>query len=134
MRHSSSPRRRNRNGRKNNQQKMQVFDSNGPDVRIRGTAYQIHEKYLALAKDSLAAGDEVMSQSYLQHAEHYQRIINSWDGDTTVSSDASPSVQSQSQASDSDDDLGLPATLVAKPKIKAEEKSDVNHERMTENV
>lgn len=55
-----------------------VYDSNGPEVRIRGTAHQIQEKYTALAKDASSSGDLVLSESYLQHAEHYQRIINSW--------------------------------------------------------
>ena len=56
--------------------RIQTFDSNGPDVRIRGNAYQINEKYLALAKDASSAGDRVLAESYLQHAEHYQRLIN----------------------------------------------------------
>ncbi|MAI61616.1 MAG: hypothetical protein CBB87_03900 [Micavibrio sp. TMED27] len=82
MRHGSSNSRRQRgrggNNRRSNQ-RTQVFDSNGPDVRIRGTAHQVTEKYMALAKDAAAAGDRIMAESYLQHAEHYQRIINSWD-------------------------------------------------------
>lgn len=57
---------------------MPVFDSNGPDVRIRGTAHQICEKYVALAKDAASSGDAILSESYLQHAEHYQRTINQW--------------------------------------------------------
>ncbi len=70
----------NNNGnRRPNNNRMQVFDSNGPEVRIRGTAHQVVEKYIALAKDSASMGDRVLSESYLQHAEHYQRIINSWD-------------------------------------------------------
>jgi hypothetical protein len=56
--------------------RMQTFDSNGPDVRIRGNAYQINEKYIALARDANSAGDRVLAESYLQHAEHYQRLIN----------------------------------------------------------
>jgi len=56
--------------------RMQSFDSNGPDVRIRGTAYQITEKYIALARDATSGGDRVLAESYLQHAEHYQRMIN----------------------------------------------------------
>lgn len=60
------------------QNKNRVFDSNGPDVRIRGTAHQIVEKYTALAKDANSSGDRVLAESYLQYAEHYQRIINSW--------------------------------------------------------
>ena len=55
----------------------QTFDSSGPDVRIRGNAYQVHEKYLALARDASASGDRVTAENYLQHAEHYFRIINS---------------------------------------------------------
>jgi len=58
--------------------RSQVFDSNGPEVRIRGTAFQIQEKYQALAKDAASSGDRVLAESYLQHAEHYQRLINEW--------------------------------------------------------
>ena len=50
-------------------------ESNGPDVKIRGTAAHIAEKYMSLARDSLASGDMVSAESYLQHAEHYNRII-----------------------------------------------------------
>jgi hypothetical protein len=53
----------------------QTFDSNGPDVRIRGNAYQVHEKYLALARDATSAGDRIAAENYYQHAEHYFRII-----------------------------------------------------------
>lgn len=56
--------------------RVQNFDSNGPEVRIRGTAYQINEKYVTLARDATSAGDRVLAESYLQHAEHYQRFIN----------------------------------------------------------
>lgn len=53
----------------------QIFDSNGPDTRVRGNAFQVHEKYLALAKDALSSGDRVLAENYLQHAEHYYRIV-----------------------------------------------------------
>ena len=66
----------NNNGQRRINPRVHSFDSNGPDVRIRGTAYQITEKYQALAKDAAAAGDRVLAESYLQHAEHYQRLIN----------------------------------------------------------
>ncbi|MGE0845321.1 MAG: DUF4167 domain-containing protein [Flavobacteriaceae bacterium] len=51
------------------------YESNGPDVKVRGTASQIVEKYLQLARDAAASGDPVASESYLQHAEHYFRIV-----------------------------------------------------------
>jgi len=53
----------------------QTFDSNGPDVRVRGNAWQVYEKYQSLARDATSAGDRVMAENYLQHAEHYYRII-----------------------------------------------------------
>jgi hypothetical protein len=53
-----------------------VFDSNGPDLRIRGTSQQLFEKYLQLGRDATSAGDRVMAESYFQHAEHYFRILN----------------------------------------------------------
>ena len=53
-----------------------VFDSNGPDLRIRGTAQQLFEKYLQLGRDATSSGDRVMAEGYFQHAEHYFRIIN----------------------------------------------------------
>ena len=56
--------------------RSQTFDSNGPDVRIRGNAYQVLEKYLALARDATAAGDRIAAENFYQHAEHYYRLIN----------------------------------------------------------
>jgi hypothetical protein len=53
-----------------------VFDSSGPDLRVRGTAQQLFEKYLQLGRDATGAGDRVMAESYFQHAEHYFRILN----------------------------------------------------------
>ncbi|MGB3503703.1 MAG: DUF4167 domain-containing protein [Mesorhizobium sp.] len=51
------------------------YESNGPDVKIRGSAHQIAEKYMQLARDAQGSGDRVMAENYLQHAEHYNRII-----------------------------------------------------------
>jgi hypothetical protein len=53
------------------------FDSTGPDVKIRGNASHVYEKYLQLARDAHSSGDRVMAENYLQHAEHYFRIIQS---------------------------------------------------------
>ena len=53
-----------------------VFDSSGPDLRVRGTSQQLFEKYLQLGRDATSAGDRVMAESYFQHAEHYFRILN----------------------------------------------------------
>ena len=53
-----------------------VFDSNGPEVRVRGTSQQLFEKYLQLGRDATSSGDRVTAESYFQHAEHYFRILN----------------------------------------------------------
>ena len=67
-------------GRPNNNRKgpnplTRSYELSGPDVKIRGTAHHISEKYLQLARDAQASGDPVMAESYLQHAEHYFRLI-----------------------------------------------------------
>jgi hypothetical protein len=135
MRHGSQGRRRNNNNRghhnnQNNGQRRpahnrnQIFDSNGPDVRIRGTAFQVCEKYMALAKDASAVGDTILAESYLQHAEHYQRIINSFaeeyrdtyrpaapsfpTGDGMVDNAVTPVAAQVGR----DDDLALPASIL----------------------
>lgn len=67
---------RNNGGKPHMPMRAQTFDSAGPDVRIRGNAYQVFEKYLALARDATAAGDRVAAENFYQHAEHYYRMIN----------------------------------------------------------
>ena len=52
-----------------------TFDSTGPEIKIRGSASNVYEKYLQLARDANASGDRVMAENYLQHAEHYFRIM-----------------------------------------------------------
>jgi Domain of unknown function (DUF4167) len=52
-----------------------TYDSSGPEVKIRGSASHVYEKYLQLARDANSAGDRVMAENYLQHAEHYYRIV-----------------------------------------------------------
>ncbi|MDC1213194.1 DUF4167 domain-containing protein [Rhodospirillales bacterium] len=71
--------RRNRSrgtGRKYPNQKGGSFDSNGPESKVRGNAAQVLEKYQALARDANSAGDRILAEGYLQHAEHYYRILN----------------------------------------------------------
>ncbi len=68
---------RGRNGRKPNvPMRHQTFDSNGPEVRIRGNAYQVNEKYLTLARDAATSGDRIAAENFFQHAEHYFRIMH----------------------------------------------------------
>ena len=75
MRQSQKNNRTRSRGRKPSNPLSRSYDSNGPDVKIRGTASHIAEKYQSLARDALASGDIVMAENYFQHAEHYLRII-----------------------------------------------------------
>jgi hypothetical protein len=56
--------------------RIQTFDSNGPNVKIRGNAYQVFERYVAMAREAQASGDRVAAENLYQHAEHYFRIMN----------------------------------------------------------
>ncbi|TPW06777.1 MAG: hypothetical protein FD124_1577 [Alphaproteobacteria bacterium] len=56
-------------------QSNRAFESNGPDIKVRGSASTVYEKYLQLARDANSSGDRVMAESYLQHAEHYYRVL-----------------------------------------------------------
>lgn len=62
-------------GRKPQHSANRAYDSNGPDVKIRGTAAHICEKYQQLARDAISAGDRVTAENYYQHAEHYYRLL-----------------------------------------------------------
>src|SRR5664279_5352039 len=86
MRQGQGNRNRNRNNRNNNNRNRssgnsgggspgnKVFDSNGPDVKVRGTAQTVAEKYMQLGRDAQSSGDTVAAESYYQHAEHYYRL------------------------------------------------------------
>ena len=82
------------------------YESNGPDVKIRGTASHVAEKYMSLARDALASGDSVTAESYLQHAEHYNRIIMA--AHTQAAAAPQASEQSQGQQANGSTGRGRP--------------------------
>jgi Domain of unknown function (DUF4167) len=82
MRNGQNKRMRNRSSNNNNNNNRRgqnpmtrVFESNGPDIKIRGTASHVAEKYVQLARDARSSGDPVAAENYYQHAEHYFRLI-----------------------------------------------------------
>jgi Domain of unknown function (DUF4167) len=77
MRNGQNKRMRSRNRKGGHHQNplSRMYESNGPDVKIRGTASHIAEKYLQLARDAQSSGDPVAAENYYQHAEHYFRLI-----------------------------------------------------------
>lgn len=85
MKHTTGPRRgRPRgNGKRFSQGgggKNQTYESSGPDVKIRGTAQQVYEKYLSLARDAVSAGDRISAEGFFQFADHYYRLVNAANG------------------------------------------------------
>ena len=62
-------------GRKPGNSPNRSYESNGPEVKIRGNASQIYDKYMQLARDASSAGDRVRAENLFQHAEHYLRIV-----------------------------------------------------------
>ncbi len=59
-----------------------TFESSGPEGKIRGSAYQVIDRYQALARDALVSGDRVAAENYFQHAEHYYRVLAASGADT----------------------------------------------------
>jgi hypothetical protein len=57
-------------------QSGQTFDSNGPGIKVRGTAQQIFERYVALAREAATSDDRIAAENFYQHAEHYFRVSN----------------------------------------------------------
>ena len=75
MRQGQHNRRPRSRGRRPQNVANRVFDSNGPSVKIRGSASTIAEKYISLGRDAQATGDRIAAENFLQHAEHYLRIV-----------------------------------------------------------
>jgi hypothetical protein len=75
MRNRNNNNNNNNNNRRGQNPMTRVYESNGPDIKIRGTASHIAEKYLQLARDARSSGDPVAAENYYQHAEHYFRLI-----------------------------------------------------------
>ncbi|MEM8570911.1 MAG: DUF4167 domain-containing protein [Pseudomonadota bacterium] len=100
MRPSNKSRSRNKSSNSSQNQRRsvgniinRVFDSAGPDGKVRGTPQQIIDKYNVLARDAQLSGDRVAAESFLQHAEHYSRLLG----------EAQRQVQEQRQAQEQRD-------------------------------
>ena len=72
---NNNSRRRRNNNRRPNGRGNGNMDSSGPSVKVRGSARQVYDKYLLLARDAKSSGDNILSESYFQHAEHYARVL-----------------------------------------------------------
>ncbi|MEP3476648.1 MAG: DUF4167 domain-containing protein [Hyphomicrobiales bacterium] len=100
MRQAQSNRRGRGRSRKAQNPLTKNYESNGPDVKIRGTAAHISEKYNSLARDAQTSGDIVRQENYFQHAEHYNRIIAAAQQNNQSNADKSDDQTSQSDETD----------------------------------
>lgn len=82
MKNASNTRRgRGRNnGKRNQNSRGKNFDVSGNDAKVRGSAQQVLDKYLALARDATSVGDRIAAEGFFQHAEHYYRVLHSEGG------------------------------------------------------
>src|SRR5579863_2041387 len=82
------------------------YESNGPDVKIRGNAHHVAEKYLQLARDAHTRGDPVAAENYLQHAEHYFRLIAAAQA-AQLAAQGRPPGEAEIEDMEEDDDGGV---------------------------
>jgi hypothetical protein len=91
------------------------YESNGPDVKIRGNAHHIAEKYLQLARDSHTGGDPVAAENYLQHAEHYFRLIAAAQAAQAHAQSGRPPGEGEAVEIEDEEDFGGVADRFASP-------------------
>jgi len=125
----------------------QTYESNGPDIKVRGSAQQVLDKYLQLARDCQTGGDRVKAEAYLQFAEHYYRIVNiDQDGDQArpdrpqqapdrqQASEHQPSGDRQQRHERPSSERTPSSERSEQPQIQQETQSEVQPERAREHV
>ena len=124
MRQNNQNKRLRGRGRKGPNPLTRSFESNGPDVKIRGTAMHIAEKYQQLARDAMVSGDRIMAENYLQHAEHYSRIVAAAQSQTNGPVTQTRSFDDNDEDDEDDDEQVVEtpvAPVAAKPRIMPED-------------
>lgn len=120
---ANNRRSRGRGGRKPGNTRNQTFDSNGPGARVRGNASQIYEKYQQLARDAASGSDRVGAENFLQHAEHYYRLMIVNGPKPEKRSDAEGSEQ-ESDGTDGGDLAGEAEVIVPTISVEPAEAAD----------
>lgn len=129
-------------GRRHGSPLSRNYESNGPEVKIRGNASTVAEKYLQLARDAQSSGDSVMEQNYLQHAEHYFRIVsaaqalipqrNEPQGQQPTTQDEKKPEAGASNKSENTGDVEATASPVASPEGDTSEAVEATSEEVAE--
>jgi len=95
------------------------YESNGPDVKIRGNAHHVAEKYLQLARDAHTGGDPVAAENYLQHAEHYFRLIAAAQAAQAHAQGGRPPAEGETYEFEDEEDFGGLSDRFASPSERA---------------
>ena len=129
-------------GRKQQNPLNRNYESNGPDVKIRGNASHVAEKYTSLARDALSNGDTVMAENYYQHAEHYNRIVaaaqsqhnaNRAEENQNPSADGSQTDVENSKAENSQTEEAATDTVNGKARADSETVAEADSEKPRRN-
>jgi hypothetical protein len=94
--------------------RIQTFDSNGPNVKIRGNAYQVFERYVSLAREAAASGDRIAAENLYQHAEHYFRVMNA-NGEANLHGAPRPTTPADLELGGTDGERREPDETVTQP-------------------
>lgn len=105
------------------------WDSQGPEnIKVRGNAQTVYERYMQLARDAASAGDRVLAENYLQHAEHYFRVLRALQPQRPVSEIAQRELSNQGFDIDFEDESGAQAAafLAAQQAQQAQQNNPQN--------
>jgi hypothetical protein len=109
------------------------WDSQGPEnIKVRGNAQTVYERYMQLARDAAAAGDRVLAENYTQHAEHYFRVLRALQPQRPVSEIAQRELAGQGFDIDFEDESGAQAAAIIAAAQAEQQKAEDEARRQAE--
>ena len=142
MKNNNYKRNRNRSqnrrgGNGNSNGKSNSFDSSGPEIRVRGSAIQVNEKYMTLGNDAYLSGDRIQAESYFQHAEHYYRLFitsnggidprkTQSDNNSELKNESQDTSKNESNSNEKEDSKDSPSKIETISIIDEEKKSSTS--------
>ncbi|HKR20372.1 MAG TPA: DUF4167 domain-containing protein [Stellaceae bacterium] len=119
----------NRQGGGRPPHRMQSFDSSGPAVKIRGNAYQVFERYIAMAREAASAGDRIAAENLYQHAEHYYRIMQANGGFDNQGQRPMTPADNEMAGGDEVDGHGQPGQAQGQPQHQHQHQQPQQHQQ-----
>jgi Domain of unknown function (DUF4167) len=129
MRNRNNNNNNNNNNRRGQNPMTRVFESNGPDIKIRGTASHVAEKYVQLARDARSSGDPVAAENYYQHAEHYFRLIAAAQEQFRQNQPQQPRSDADASPEDGEEEDGFSSSFGQEPGFAPQQQQPFPRER-----